>query len=459
MKVLLVFPNSPIVSDPCCEGYNPGKFMPYELIHCAGNLETDFETKILDAKAENLDFSEINARIQAFKPRLIVLWTTPYSILKDLKILEIAKKQGATTALILNPPILLKQTIQRFPFIDLAIKDERPFVLKEIAKKIETRKGIANIKGIVFKKNEKPVENILEKPFEYNKLPSPAFHLAPMNKYNKSTAYIISSRGCPFQCAFCFWGNSKWRSKTPEQTGNEVETLVKKYGYKNIAFIDQHFTINQEHVYEFLNEIKRKNLKFNWNCDSRVESADEQFFRDMHKSGLKRVIFGVEHVNQKILENINKNQSRESVEKAIKIAKKTKVREATPFILGLPGETKETIKEVEKFIIKTKPWSYSIFPPIPFPETPLFEQAKKNNWLLVEEKAENFWARPDFSKPLMSIPSMTVEELSKARKRLQIIPRLHPTIFMNTVRDLYMKGGLSKVWQLSSATLNLVKNK
>jgi len=77
----------------------------------------------------------------------------------------------------------------------------------------------------------------------------------------------------------------------------------------------------------------------------------------------------------------------------------------------------------------------------------------------LKEKAENFWARADFSKPLMSIPTITVEELAKARKRLQIVPRLHPTIFMNTVRDLYMKGGLSKVWQLSSATLNLITNK
>jgi radical SAM superfamily enzyme YgiQ (UPF0313 family) len=151
---------------------------------------------------------------------------------------------------------------------------------------------------------------------------------------------------------------------------------------------------------------------------------------------------------------VKKNQSKESAEKAIEISKKTKIRACTPFILGLPGENWETVRELERFIIKAKPWSYSVFPPIPLPGTPLFEQAKENNWLLVEEKPENFWARADFSRPLMAIPSMTSKELIKARKRLQIVPRLHPVIFLNTIRDLYMKGGISKVVQLASAASN-----
>jgi magnesium-protoporphyrin IX monomethyl ester (oxidative) cyclase len=92
-----------------------------------------------------------------------------------------------------------------------------------------------------------------------------------------------------------------WRSKTPEQTGDEVETLVRKYGYKNIGFLDQHFTINREYVYGFLKEVERRRLRFNWFCDSRVEAAELDFFRDMRRSGLRRVLFGVEHVNQKIL--------------------------------------------------------------------------------------------------------------------------------------------------------------
>ena len=94
MKVLLVFPNSPISSEPCCEGYNPTKMLPYEMIHSAGNLETDFSTKIIDAKAENLNFEEIKNRTKAFAPDIAVLWTTPYSLIEDLKILKMTKELG-----------------------------------------------------------------------------------------------------------------------------------------------------------------------------------------------------------------------------------------------------------------------------------------------------------------------------------------------------------------------------
>jgi radical SAM superfamily enzyme YgiQ (UPF0313 family) len=176
----------------------------------------------------------------------------------------------------------------------------------------------------------------------------------------------------------------------------------------------------------------------------------------MYDAGLRRVIFGVEHINSEILANVKKHQTKESVEKGISIAKRAGVKVATPYILGLPGETWDTVNELQRFIIKTKPWSYNVFPPVPLPGTELFEQAKKNNWLLVEEKPENFWAKADFSRPLMAVPPMTPNDLVKARKQLQFVPRLHPTIFLNTVRDLYMKGGLSKVSQLGSAAYNVL---
>jgi len=456
MKALVIFPNSPIVSDPCCEGHNPAKVMPYEMINSTGNLVADFDTQIIDAKAEGLQFHELVQKMRGFDAEMVAMWATPYSLLNDLKVLKEAKKQGSLTVLAMNPPILLEQILERFPFVDACLRDEKPFTLKEIAKKHEAGKSLHGIKGIACRKNGKAVETRLEKDLDYSALPFPAFDLAPMQHYNKATGLIISSRGCPFQCTFCFWGRSRWRSKTPEQTTNEVEALVKNYGFKNIGFLDQHFTINKDYVYGFLKEIERRKLDFNWFCESRVENAEQGFFEDMHAKGLKRVIFGVEHVNEQILANMKKHQTKEGVEKAIRIAKKTKVRESTPLILGLPGETWETVKELRQFIIKTKPWNYGVFPPIPLPGTPLYEQAKKNNWLLVEEKPENFWARSDFSRPLMAVPPMTPKDLEKARKQIQLLPRLHPGIFLNTVRDLYMKGGISKVGQIFGAAANVM---
>ncbi len=458
MKVLLVFPNSPISSEPCCEGYNPAKLMPYELIHSAGNIETDFSTKIIDAKVENLDLEEIKNQTKAFAPDITVLWTTPYSLLKDLKILKMAKELGCLTIIAMNAPILLKQLLERFPFIDVAVTNYKEVSIKEIAKKYEAGKTFFNVNGIVFRSGEKIVERPLGTTPEYSKLPKAAFHLAPMDKYNKSTALIRSSKGCPHQCAFCAWGRSQWKKRNAEQIAEEIEDLIKNYHYKNIGFLDLHFTINKNHVYDFLKEIDRKKLNFKWFCDSRVDVVEKEYFADMKKGGFARVIFGVEHVNQQILENMKKHQTKEDVEKAVSISKKLKINVATPLILGFPGETKETIKELKQFIFTTKPNSYSVLPPIPFPGTDLFKQAKKNNWLLVEEKPENFWAKSDFSRTLMRIPTMTEKELSRARKELQFLPRLHPVIFSNTLKDLYLKGGMTKVFQVVTAAFSVLKS-
>ncbi|MAG21803.1 MAG: hypothetical protein CL943_00660 [Candidatus Diapherotrites archaeon] len=460
MKVLLVFPNSPIISEPCCDGFNPVNLMPYEIINTAGSLKQSFEVKLLDAKALGLSREAVQKETNSFKPEMIVVWSTSYSYLKDIPILEFAKAKGIATVLVLNPPILTTQVLERFLYIDAIALDDREFVLKKIASAIEKGKDFSNISGIAFREQGKAVEKKLTKPHDYSELPLPAFELAPMDSYVKRDALLISSRGCPFQCTFCFWGHSKWRSKKPEQTADEVELLVNKYGFKSIGFPDQNFTIDKNYVFGFCDEIEKRGLNFTWHCDSRVESAQPELLKRMKETGCDRIFYGIEHISDEILKNMHKSQDKEEVLRAVKLTQKIGIPVVTPFIIGLPGETKQTLKELKDFIVELKPWNYNVLFPIPYPGTELYDQTKKNGWLKVEDKPENYWMSPSYYEPLMVVPPLTKEDLLKARKWLQIFPRVtNPTIFLNTIRDGYARGGIGKVLQFASGAASFFSKK
>lgn len=445
MKVLLLFPNSPIRSDPCCCGYEPIKLAPHELILCAGSLREYHEVKILDAKAENLSLDAIKKGILDFNPDVVCLWTIQMYYLKDIHLLKFAKSKGYKTVFIMNEAIFLDQIMKRFEFVDFTAHRLREFVLRDLMNNIDKPESV---KGIIFRKGKKIIDNGKLDYGDFSKLPLPAYDLAPMDKYSKDYIPIYTSRNCPFKCTFCFWGNSKWFGRTAEQMFKEIETLVNKYGYRHIGFLDQTFTMSRERVIEFCNKVIKRSLKFEWWCESTVTLVDEELLNLMYKAGCRRIFYGVEHVNEKILHNIKKYQTKEQIIKAIKLTEKAGIHPVVPLMIGLPGETKESIKELSSFIKKAKPWNYHVIFPIAHPGTELYEQAKKKGWLLVEEKPENFWGTNDLSKPIIAVPPFTAEDLIKIRRRLHILPRFHPVIFLNTLRDVYSRGGMKKVFQI-----------
>ena len=445
MRILLIFPNSPITSEPCCSIYNPVKLPPYELLLSAANLRNKFDVKVLDAKAENYSINQTEELIRSHKPDMAVIWTTQLYHLKDIKILETAKKYKAITVLVMNEAILLKQILERFKYIDIAVNEgDKPAVLKEVAEAVTSKKGISKARGIIYRKGNRIIDNGMIGISDFSKLPMAAYDMAPMEKYYKGYIGIFSSRGCPFKCTFCFLGNTRWSGRSAEQVVDELELLNKKYGYKHMGFIDQLFTYSRQRVLDICSGIKKRNLKIRWICDSRVEFVDNELLKAMHDAGCRRIFYGVEHVSDEILKNVNKNQNKEKILKTIELTKKAGIKPAMSFIIGFPGESRKTINELMQFIIKAKPWQYAVVFPVPFPGTRLYQQAKENKWIVIEEKPENFYVEKAMT-PVMVVPPWTAKSLLRARKKLILIPRLHPVILMNTLRDVYSRGGLAKL--------------
>ncbi|HDQ59943.1 MAG TPA: B12-binding domain-containing radical SAM protein [Candidatus Woesearchaeota archaeon] len=183
-----------------------------------------------------------------------------------------------------------------------------------------------------------------------------------------------TSRGCPFECAFCsvdsIWGK-KYTDFSADRIINEIEYLVKNFGAKGIYFREDNFTLNRKRVEEFCTKLTNKKLSIKWACETRVDTlCDEELVKIMSDAGCEAVYLGVESGSQRILDILKKHITVEQIERCITLCKKHNIRTYCSLITGVPGETYDDYLLTKNLMKKLKPYAYtfSIFVGIPHSE-------------------------------------------------------------------------------------------
>jgi len=171
--------------------------------------------------------------------------------------------------------------------------------------------------------------------------------------------YIMTSRGCVCPCTFCanpFLSNKRVRFRSIENVIAEMKLLVEKYGVKEIKFLDDNLAFKKEHIMSLCNAIISNNLKITWACTSGLRAAnlDEEIVSLMKKTGCYNFNIGIESANRQILLNVKKQETPEQFTKAINLAHKYGIVCGGFFIFGLPGETKETMRQSIDFAVKSE---------------------------------------------------------------------------------------------------------
>jgi radical SAM superfamily enzyme YgiQ (UPF0313 family) len=200
----------------------------------------------------------------------------------------------------------------------------------------------------------------------------------------------MTSRGCPFRCSFCSSGaflGRKLRLRSPKEVVDEIELLVNKYGVKEIHFEDDNFTLIKDHAKAICREIIARNIKIVWQSPNgvRIDSLDDELIYLMKESGCYRLAFGIESASQKILDRANKMIDLRKVPDAIKKVKKAGIEAHGFFILGLPGETRETAMETINFATKLSLDLANFALLVPLPGSQIFKECygadiEKINW-------------------------------------------------------------------------------
>lgn len=261
--------------------------------------------------------------------------------------------------------------------IDYIILYEGEYTFVELAKAILHHTADTEIAGLIINQKNPFRTKSRELIKDLNKIPLIDRTLFEYKKYKQWS--IITSRGCPYRCKFCtvpaFWQNS-YRQRSPQNVFTEIKQLVEEYGVSKIFILDDSFTANKKNTKTLLAMIKNSGLKFEWACLTRADLIDENLVSAMAEAGCSTISIGVESANQDTLDILNKHLKLESIEQAIAMIKKVKIRVRCSYIFGFPNETEKHLENNIKFIQKTQPNEVQIYPLFPYFGTELFREEK-----------------------------------------------------------------------------------
>lgn len=180
---------------------------------------------------------------------------------------------------------------------------------------------------------------------------------------DKLATSLVTSRGCPYQCAFCS-KTTNFRMRSAEHVIKEIDYLH-KLGYEALMFYDDTFILNKKRLFKICDFLKKKNII--WRCFVRADLVTPEIAAMIAKSGCVEVGMGIESGSDAILKNINKGESTKDIKRAIYILKSFEIRIKGFFIVGLPGENAKTIAETDDFLqeVKLDDVDFTIFQPYP----------------------------------------------------------------------------------------------
>ena len=190
--------------------------------------------------------------------------------------------------------------------------------------------------------------------------------------------------------------------------------LHDEYGIKNFIYFDDTISIDKKRCLRICELKKKENLSMKYAICTRVNNVDEALLKKWKETGLEEISFGVESGSEKVLKKVGKNITKEQIYKAFNLCKKLKIKALTLIILGLPGETLNTIRETKDLVKKINPFYLQYSLCIPFPNTPVYQYFKSNGLLLHEDYTKY---NPLNMSPVIRTKALSAKQLIKEKDK------------------------------------------
>ncbi|MBI4100149.1 radical SAM protein [Candidatus Microgenomates bacterium] len=373
---------------------NLGIIPPLSLLYVAAIAEqAGHQVIIIDTVAQKLSVEDVISELEVFSPDILGFTMTTYMFHQALSWIREIKKR-------MNLPILIGgQHLGTYPKetmthkeIDYAVVGEAEITLPQFFETLEKGKSLEGVNGLAFRQNGKTIFNSpQDKVMEIDKIPFPARHLVDNAKYynvvsrRKKFTAMVTTRGCPFHCIFCDLKKAKWRMRSPQNIADEMEECYKDFGVREIDFYDSSFTANKQRVLEICKEIRQRKLDIIWSIRTRVDCVDKEMLKELSRSGCVRIMFGIESADPEILKTLRKGISVDQIRKIIAWTKEYNIEALGFFIIGSPGETRETAQKTIQFACEL-PLDWVQFTKMtPFPATELYQ-------MMMEDTGEDYWS-------------------------------------------------------------------
>jgi anaerobic magnesium-protoporphyrin IX monomethyl ester cyclase len=354
-------------------------------------MKFSYNVSIIDLQFESL--SHLKTTLKLYQNVVVGLsfYSEDYNRIKFL--LKFIKKINKNYITIVGGPHPTAQPIQilkELEDLDFVITGEGEYTFKELLNEINSTKNYSKIPGLTYRDGIEIIKNQTRELIEdLDSIPFPAWEKYNLKRYqtffndsskNFEDFPLITQRGCPFNCIFCFKINgNKVRYRSIENVILEIEFLIKNYNVKHIAILDSTFTVNKRRTIELCKALIRSeiNKKIQWSCMTRVDCIDEQLLKYMKLAGCHLIFYGVESGNDEILNKISKGINLNSAYNAIRLTKKYNITTHVSMIYGHPYESLNSMKESLNFVLETRPHAAHFQILVPYPGTHLYDIALK----------------------------------------------------------------------------------
>lgn len=350
------------------------------------------DVTIMDGEAEQITLEAMVERAVASKPDVIGFTATSPFFHISKTVAEGIKRIAPQIPIVVGGPhVTIMKEEALLPAFDYAFVGEAEESWPQFLNQLGQGREVSNVAGIIFRRNGKPVSTGQPADItDLDALPAPARHRLDMSRYKLGTlrgrlpfTSIQTMRGCPWKCIFCAseaLKTTEMRVRSPRSVVNEMKQVVEQFGTRHFYIVDDVMTLWKEHILEIAELITQEKLEITFEGSTRANLVEDEVIARLVKSGLIRLSFGLETVDPEIRRTMKKQVPLEHYVKANGICNKYGVEALNSVMIGLPGETRDTVMATLTFLRNAREVKQANFAiAVPYPGTEFHELAVKGD--------------------------------------------------------------------------------
>lgn len=463
--------------------------------------EAGYSVDVIDAIGLGMSWEDFERYMWKHKPRYMIIHATAPTLTNDMRTTFVGKAVGTISMAIgTHVTPMSRETLESYPTLDIVVRGEPELTIIDVIKTIDERvkaekatdtipvgnteltapwrklpfpdasylttrgrfagvhpnliaRALRETLGVAFRNTDQEVQINPDRPFIENldSLPIPLHNKLPWRKYKEPIiggpyTFVLTSRGCPAGCRYCIKHvtyQASVRHRSPEHVLQELY-MLKEMGMHHIHFEADLFTVKKEFVYDLCNAIIKDGIKIRWSCNSRVDFVDAEQLKLMKRAGCFMIAWGLESGSEAVLKRARKGTTVTRIQEAIRASHAAGIMNWGYFIIGLPGETVETIQETIA-LSKQIPVDIALFHiATPYPGTPFYYEAVQNGWIDMER-----WEDYDmYSHTVLNYPNLSSKQLEYWAKRAAREWSLRPGPMFTFAKAATNLDTLGQLWKI-----------
>jgi radical SAM superfamily enzyme YgiQ (UPF0313 family) len=403
---------------------------------CAIAEKAGHDALLIDARTLRLTKEDVLDRLKEWKPDILGFMMTTYMFPETLEWVRFLKKNLKVPVIIggYNLRVYPEESVS-VDGPDFGCLNSAYYTLPRLLEELESQRRFEDVPGLIYKESGRIKMTPYGDDPNFNDYPNPARHLLPNELYaeftteRKNFTVMVTSKGCPNGCLFCEAGHTPYNPRSPQTVIDEIKECYTKYNIREIDFFDYDFCMDRRRIEAICDGIIKNHLDVTWACRTRVDYVDETMLRMMRAAGCSRIYFGIESGVQEILDRLNKGIRLQQIRDTIDATKGVGIKALGFFLVGSPGETRETFKKTVKFAESLK-LDYVQFSKLTAkPLTPYWRQ-------MVNDTGVDYWREYILGnigdKPL-SRPwtTLTSEEIDSMTRKAYVMYHCRPMFLCN----------------------------